>query len=144
MERDKSLAYFLLRLILGLNIAVHGIGRLIAGPAVFAASLVPMFAKTPLPPWSVHTFGICLPWAEALVGVCVLFGSASRLAYITGMLEIAALTFGATMRQDWASAGIQLTYALLYALLLAMREYNTISLDHWLQRHSRKHGSLRQ
>jgi thiosulfate dehydrogenase [quinone] large subunit len=129
--RDRSLAYFLLRFVLGLNIAVHGISRLYAGPSTFAHALVPMFSQTPLPSTAVYAFGVCLPWAEAIVGIFVLLGACSRWAYVIGLLEIAALTFGSTLRQDWESAGLQLIYALLYAILLATRDYNGLSIDGW-------------
>jgi hypothetical protein len=51
---------------------------------------------------------------------------------VFGLLLIASLTFGAALRQDWDSAGLQLIYALVYAILLASREYNLLSVDGWL------------
>lgn len=129
---DRSLAYALLRLVLGINIAMHGISRLAMGPSSFAHGLAQLFAKTPLPAWSVFAFGICLPWAEALTGVLILAGAASRVAYVLGLLEIAALTFGSSLRQDWATTAIQLGYALVYSILLATREYNRYSVDGWV------------
>ena len=129
--QDRALAYSLFRFVLGLNIAMHGTSRLYGGPSVFAQAMVQMFAHTPLPSSSVYAFGMFLPWAEAIVGLFVLFGLLSRWAYVIGLLEIAALTFGTTLRQDWESAGLQLIYALAYAILLATRERNTISLDRW-------------
>jgi len=71
-------------------------------------------------------------FAEAIIGLFALLGLASRYAYVAGALLILSLTFGSTLRQDWASAGLQLVYALLYAILLATREYNKFSLDAWL------------
>jgi thiosulfate dehydrogenase [quinone] large subunit len=128
---DRSLAYALLRLVLGVNIAFHGISRIGTGPATFAHTLLTLFARTPLPAWSVYAFGLCLPWAEALTGLLVIAGAASRVAYVLGLLQIAALTFGSALRQDWDSAGLQLIYALLYSILLAMRCYNRYSVDGW-------------
>ena len=84
-RRGPSLAFLLLRLTLGLNICMHGVSRLAAGPAAFANSLVPMFQNTALPVWSVHIFGLVLPWAETilgfllLIGFCTSVGSARRL-----------------------------------------------------------------
>ena len=52
---------------------LHGVVRWTAGLTNFAGSLVPMFQKTPLPLWSVYSFGYVLPIVEALVGV-PLFG----------------------------------------------------------------------
>ena len=129
---DRQLAYGLLRLILGMNILIHGVSRLYMGVKDFAQALVPLFAKTPLPPGAVYAYASALPIVETLIGLCVLFGFGSRYAYVFGLLLIASLTFGDALRQDWDSAGLQLIYALLYAILLASREYNVISVDGWL------------
>ena len=51
---------------IGVNLAVHGVSRLLAGPRTFATSLVTMFHATPLPGWSVLAFGLALPWVEAV------------------------------------------------------------------------------
>ena len=93
---------------------------------------VTLFAKTPLPPASVYFYAASLPFAEAIIGLFVLFGVASRYAYLAGGLLILSLTFGSTLRQDWESAGLQLIYALLYAILLATRDYNKFSVDGWM------------
>ena len=127
--RGPALAFLLLRLTLGLNICMHGVSRIAAGPATFANSLIPMFQKTPLPVWSVHVFGLALPWAEAILGFLLLLGLCTRLALVIGSLLILVLTFGTTMRQDWSTAGIQLTYAAVYAALLALDRWNDYSLD---------------
>jgi thiosulfate dehydrogenase (quinone) large subunit len=80
----------------------------------------------------VYFYAASLPFAEAIIGLFVLFGVASRYAYVAGSLVILSLTFGSTLRQDWESAGLQLIYALLYAILLATREYNKFSVDAWM------------
>ena len=129
---DLRLAYGLLRLILGVNIAVHGVSRINMGVRLFAQGLVPLFAKTPLPPGTVYAYASVLPFAEAAIGFFVLVGLESRYAYVLGLLLILSLTFGATLRQDWESAGLQLIYALTYAALLAFREYNSFSVDGWM------------
>ena len=127
--RSPALGFLALRLTLGLNICMHGVSRIAAGPAMFANSLVPMFQRTPLPAWSVHLFGISLPWAEAILGIFLLVGLCTRPALLGGSLLILVLTFGATLRQDWSTAGIQLIYAAVYAALLALDRWNDYSLD---------------
>jgi thiosulfate dehydrogenase [quinone] large subunit len=129
VQQDRRLAYTLLRAIIGVNLAVHGISRLLAGPHPFATSLVTMFHDTPLPAWSVLSFGLALPWVETALGLLILLGLATRFALIAASLTILALTFGSTLRQDWQSAGLQLIYAAIYAALLAFRQENTYSLD---------------
>ena len=134
--RGPALAFLLLRLTLGLNICMHGVSRIAAGPETFANSLVPMFQSTPLPAWSVHLFGLILPWAEAILGFLLLLGFCTRFALVTGSLLILVLMFGTTMREDWSTAGIQLIYAAVYAALLALDRWNDYSLDRRLS-HSR-------
>ena len=129
---DLLLAYGLLRLILGVNIAVHGVSRINLGVRSFAQGLVPLSASTPLSPRAVYAYATALPFTETAIGFLVFFGLESRYAYVLGLLLILSLTFGATLRQDWESAGLQLVYALTYAVLLALREYNSFSVDGWM------------
>ena len=113
---------------------MHGASRILAGVSSFADGLVAMFKQTPLPVGFVHLFGLALPWADAVVGLLVLAGAKTRLALIAGSLLILSLTFGAGLRQDWQAAGLQLTYAIVYAVLLAFRGYNLFSVDALLEK----------
>lgn len=129
LTRDGEMAYLFLRLLVGLNIAMHGIARILAGPEHFAASLLPEFQKTPLLQWSVYVFGLVLPWVEAILGLLLLAGLKTRATLVGGLLVMMALTFGTTLRQDWNAAGTQLVYGLAYAALLAYAGYNRYSMD---------------
>src|ERR1700739_1790803 len=128
-QGDIAIAYLMLRLTLGLNIFIHGVSRLAGGVSAFAGSLGPLFQKTFLPAWSVYSFGLTLPWAEALVGVLILAGLRTRAALVGGSLLMLLLTFGSCLRQDWQIAGLQLIYAAVYSALLAGHENNRYSVD---------------
>ncbi len=133
-QKDGALAYLLLRATIGINIFMHGASRILAGVSSFSDGLVVLFKQTPLPVGFVHLFGLGLPWAEAVVGLLVLAGAKTRLALIAGSLLILSLTFGVGLRQDWQAAGLQLTYAIVYAVLLAFRGYNLFAVDALLER----------
>lgn len=133
-QLDRRLAYALLRAIIGVNLAVHGVSRLLAGPHAFATSLVTMFHSTPLPAWSVMAFGLVLPWIEAALGLLILLGLATRFSLVVASLTMLALTFGSTLRQDWQIAGLQLIYAAIYTALLGFRQENAYSLDGFRRR----------
>lgn len=70
-----------------------------------------------------------LVFVEASVGLLVLLGLWTRRALIVGALTMAALVFGTALRSDWNTLAIQMLYALIYAALMATREYNEYSLD---------------
>ena len=101
LSRSVALPYAFLRIALGLNICMHGIVRWATGLRSFAESLLPIFQKTPMPPWSVYSFGYWLPIVEATVGACVLFGFQTRRALISGAVLMLVLTFGSTLLADF-------------------------------------------
>ena len=98
---DLTRAYVLLRVTLRLTICLHGVVRWIKSLNSFAESLVPLFAKTLLPPWSVFDFGYVIPILEALMGAAVLFGPQTRRALQKGSALMLALMFGSSLREYW-------------------------------------------
>ena len=128
-NRDITRAYVLLRVTLGLNIFLHGVVRWTKGLHSFAESLVPLFAKTPLPPWSVFDFGYVIPILEAIVGAAVLFGLQTRRALQAGSILMLVLMFGSSLREDWSTVGIQLTYSVVYCILIAGVRFDGFGID---------------
>ena len=126
---DITRAYVLLRVTLGLNICLHGVVRWTKGLHSFAESLVPLFAKAPLPAWGVYDFGYVLPIFEALVGAAVLFGLQTRRALLAGSILMLALMFGSSLREDWPTVGIQLTYTVVYCILIAGAQFDGFGID---------------
>ena len=112
---------------------MHGLSRL---PHLqeFADGLVKMFADTPLPAMLVRPFGLGLVFVEAAVGLLLLLGLWTQEALLVGSAVMAALVFGTALRSDWNIVAIQLLYAVIYAVLLAAREYNAYSLDALMRR----------
>jgi thiosulfate dehydrogenase (quinone) large subunit len=137
---DRRLAYALLRAVVGLNLAMHGIARMLSGAHAFAESMVKMFHAAPLPAWSVLSFGLALVWIEAGTGLLLLLGLATRWTLLAGLLTMLALTFGTTLLQQWEIAGTQLIYAAIYAALLAFRRQNAYSIDGLLGRAAGSRG----
>ncbi|MFZ0886783.1 MAG: DoxX family membrane protein [Candidatus Acidiferrales bacterium] len=130
---DRKLGYLVLRFTLGLSIFMHGLTRL---PHLqeFADGLVKMFADTPLPAMLVRPFGLGLVFVETTVGLLVLLGLWTQEALLVGSATMAALVFGTALRSDWNIVAIQLLYAVIYAVLLAAREYNAYSVDALMRR----------
>src|SRR5580700_8251357 len=127
---DGQLAYLVFRLTLGINILVHGAGRIFGpGAEAFASTTAAEFSKTPLPAGMVHAFLIVVPFAELVLGALTTLGLFTRWTLTLGGLMIAALVFGTAMRSDWNTVGVQMIYAITYYLLLVNHASNRFSLD---------------
>jgi thiosulfate dehydrogenase [quinone] large subunit len=127
---DRQLAYVVFRLTLGINILVHGAGRIFGpGAEAFATTTAAEFTKTALPAGMVHAFLVVLPFAEAVLGLLTTLGLFTRWALTLGGLMIATLIFGTAMRSDWNTVGVQMIYAITYYLLMVNRGANRFSLD---------------
>jgi protein-S-isoprenylcysteine O-methyltransferase Ste14 len=62
----------------------------------------------------------------------VILGLQTRLALIVGGLMMTALTFGTMQIENFQNAWLQLTYAVVFFVVLALRSWNVISLDRWI------------
>ena len=123
-SRDQKLAYFLLRLIAGMDFFGHGFARIFTGTHLggFAHGMVGEMAKSPLPQSLVLVTGYVVPCVELVIGVLLLAGVATRYALIAALLLMVVLMFGITMKQEWNVAEQQLFYGLVLAVLLYGRE----------------------
>jgi len=127
--KDERLGYALLRVVLGVNLLMHGVGRILMGAGEFGFKLQTQFAHSALPSWIVWGFGAVLPGIECLLGALILVGLRTRAALIGAGTLMAVLTFGSGMIQDFTAAGVQLMYAAIIAALVALVRYDGWSAD---------------
>lgn len=133
-RNDEQIAYALLRMVVGTNLMMHGVARMLAGTEKFAANLVGQFAQAPLPTWSIWGFGLMLPTLEGVLGLLLLIGLRTRAALIASSFLILVLTFGSALVQNWSAAGTQLLYALIYSLLIFLHRYDGWAVDRLMER----------
>lgn len=127
---DRRLAYAILRLTLGLNIYIHGAGRILRGVQQnFVVKFESQYATTILPVPVAHVALTMIPYLEAVIGALLFIGLWTRWALAAGALLMLALVFGTAIRQDWNALFIQMLYALIYFVLLWLRQYNCFSVD---------------
>ncbi len=126
---DAAIAYAIFRLTFGVNIGFRGIVRIANGLDNFTAGLLKQFAVTSFPLGAVNAFGHTVPLLETVVGILLILGLWTRGALIIGGLMMTALTFGTMFLQNFDLAWLQLTYAMAFFALLALRSWNLISLD---------------
>jgi thiosulfate dehydrogenase (quinone) large subunit len=128
---DYVLAFFTLRLALGVNELMHGVTRIFMGMGLtgFLAFTQNQFKDAPLPVWQVRAFATVVPICELLIGVLLLLGLWTRWALALAALLMVGIIFGTAMRGDWQIVFLQMFYSLLYALMLMWRRYDEWSLD---------------
>jgi thiosulfate dehydrogenase [quinone] large subunit len=128
-NRDQQHAYVFLRLLTGLDFFGHGFVRIFTGNHLygFAHTMATGMKDTPLPPALTLGSGYVIPCVELLVGAMLLCGVATRFALTLAGLLMFVLMFGVTLKQDWASAGTQLVYGLVLAVLFFTRAAYDVS-----------------
>jgi thiosulfate dehydrogenase (quinone) large subunit len=126
---DKSLAYALLRIALGVNFAGHGLIRIDNGVGAFAAATAEHLAKSPLPHSLTLGFSYAIPFVEAILGLTLILGVFTRVALVCGAVFMMVLTIGVTANQQWDVASQQLLYSTVFFLLLFLIEHNALALD---------------
>ena len=131
---DKSLAYALLRIALGVNFAGHGLIRIHNGVATFAQTTAEHLAKSPLPHSLTYGFSYAIPFLEAILGLTLILGVFTRIALIGGAVFMMLLTIGVSANQQWDIASQQLLYSAIFFLLLYLIEYNAFAVDNYLRR----------
>ena len=131
---DRSLAYALLRLSLGINFAGHGLIRIHNGVAAFAQTTTEHLAKPPLPSGLTYALSYAIPFIEAILGLTLILGVFTRISLATGAIFMMLLTIGVTANQQWDIAGQQLLYSVVFFFLLYLLEHNQLSLDTVLRR----------
>jgi thiosulfate dehydrogenase [quinone] large subunit len=129
----KSLAYALLRIALGVNLAGHGLIRIRNGVDAFAHTTAEHLAKSPLPHILILGFSYAIPFIEAILGLVLILGLFTRVALICGAFFMMLLTIGVTANQQWDIAAQQLLYSIIFFLLLFLIEHNAFALDNRLR-----------
>ena len=132
---DYVLAYFTLRLALGVNELIHGVTRIFTGSlSAFVDLTQTQFQNTPLPVWQVRSFATVVPIAEFAIGILLILGLWTRWALVLAAMLMVGIIFGTGMRNEWQIVFLQMFYSFLYSLLLVWRRYDAWSLDAWMSR----------
>lgn len=130
---DITLAYTLLRVIVGVNYFNHGFVRL-GNMTGFAQGMVERFQDTFLPGPLVWITGLMVTPVEFVVGILITIGWFTRSALVATLVLMVILMYGITLLQEWSTASSQLVYDLILFILLAGLGFNTASVDGYLSR----------
>jgi thiosulfate dehydrogenase [quinone] large subunit len=134
ITNDKSLAYALLRIALGVNFAGHGLIRIHNGVAAFATTTAGHLSGSPLPQGITYAFSSAIPFIEAILGLILILGVFTRIALVSGSVFMMLLTVGVTSNQQWDLASQQLIYSVVFFMLLYLLEHNSVAIDNYIFR----------
>ena len=125
---DISLAYLLLRIIVGVNYFNHGFTRLDNLPG-FANAMVESMEGAWMPDFLVRLTAYFVSPVELVFGFLLILGLFTRLSLVVTLILMVILMYGVTIVQNWSAASSQLIYNIVLFILLAGLGYNQFSLD---------------
>ena len=130
-QLDYVLAFFTLRLALGINELMHGVTRIFMGAGLsgFLAFTQNQFKDAPLPVWQVRSYATVVPICELVIGVLLILGLWTRWTLALAAVLMLGIIFGTALRGDWQIVFLQMFYSFLYSLMLMWRRYDLWSLD---------------
>lgn len=131
-SKDAQLAYLFLRVGTGVNLFMHGWTRVGSNNAAFRGWLTAIFANSGVPQFLLPLMGYVTPGVELIVGLLLIAGLATRLALSVASCLMIALIFGMCLLQKWEIVGLQMTYLLIYFVLILFLKNNLVSLDKYL------------
>jgi thiosulfate dehydrogenase [quinone] large subunit len=117
MNRNLSLGYRLLELILGLNFFLHGAVRLLGNYSGFVQSVLKGFEPTILPAFLVLPAAYLIPVAEAFIGIALISHWRPRTTLFAATGLMALLVSGTCLQQKWDVVGTQMIYVICLYLL---------------------------
>mgnify|MGYP002661589057 FL=1 len=123
-----QLAYFILRLTMGVNMFTHGVARLL-DLEKFNMWMIGQFSDTILPEFLVSLSSYMIPFAELIIGVLLILGLFTSRALLLGALLITVLVFGSGLQENWNVMSSQMIYSVFFFILSYMIELNKFSLD---------------
>lgn len=127
-QKTIELAYFILRLTMGVNMFTHGVARLL-DLEKFNMWMIGQFNDTILPEFLVSLSSYMIPFAELIIGVLLILGLFTSRALLLGALLITVLVFGSGLQENWNVMSSQMIYAIFFFILSYLIELNRFSLD---------------
>jgi thiosulfate dehydrogenase [quinone] large subunit len=124
---NAQLAFFLLRIGLGVNFFLHGLVRM-DHLVEFANGVGSGFQETMMPVTIARGYAFFIPFFELIIGALLILGIKVRAALFTGGLFMITLIAGKCIQQDWSAVGTQMVYLLVFYFLIANKQENVLAL----------------
>jgi thiosulfate dehydrogenase (quinone) large subunit len=126
---NMQLGYLIMRLMLGVNLFMHGFIRLLTDYEVWRESTYETFIGAILPLFLVKGFLYMIPPVEVVLGVFLLLGLFTRSALLGSALLFLALEIGHGVRHNFGDMHVLMHFSVYLWALLAFRKLNWLALD---------------
>ncbi|MBJ00250.1 MAG: DoxX family protein [Halobacteriovoraceae bacterium] len=121
--------YALFRAVMGMNMLIHGGGRLFGDYSGFIEKMTNMFSNTFLPEFLVKIGANLISPIEFVFGLLLLVGLKTKLSILILNFNMLMLISGVCLLQKWDLAGLQMGYVLYLFFLGKYIESNAYSVD---------------
>ena len=126
---NMQVGYLIMRLMLGLNLFMHGIIRHINGIEVWLDPMAETFVGTILPMPLVIASLYVIPTAEVILGFLLMVGLFTRSALLASVALFLVLHFGHGVRQIWSNMHLVMHYSIYFWIMFVLIRYNWLALD---------------
>ncbi|MBC75999.1 MAG: DoxX family protein [Halobacteriovoraceae bacterium] len=124
--------YALFRAVMGVNMLIHGAGRLFGDYSGFISKMSGMFDNTFIPELFVKAGAHLISPIELIFGIMLLVGFKTRLSILILNFNMLMLISGVCILQKWELAGLQMAYVLYLFFLGNFINLNKVSVDEML------------
>ena len=122
--------YFVFRLIMGMNLMIHGAVRIFGDYSDFTDRMEKMFSATIIPKFLVVLAANIISPIELIFGFLLLIGFKTKFSIIVLNSLMLLLISGVCLVQKWELASIQMGYVLYLFFLGVYIKHNRLSIDH--------------
>ena len=126
---NMQLGYLLMRLMLGVNLFLHGFIRTLTEYVVWMEATLPTFEGTVLPMFLVQIFLYLIPPVEIVLGACLLLGLFTRSALIGSAVLFLSLEIGHGVRHNFGDMHTLMHFSVYLWALLVFRRLNWLAMD---------------
>lgn len=125
---NASLAYVVLRVLVGFNFIMHPVSRFVTGHDKFVEGVTNNFSEL-MPAALVAPYAWVITIAELVLGLALIAGFYTRTALVLLAALMASLIFGMSLLQQWSTVSMQMIYVALIYLLLLRADDNRLAFD---------------
>jgi putative oxidoreductase len=125
------LAWPIVRLAVGWNLAVHGWDKVMGGPSALVSEFTHFGFRAPF------AMAVLITCIEFIGGICIMFGFFTRFFAAAAALELAYITFGVFWTNGFPSANHGYEYTLMWGAVMfaiALKGGGPWSLDRRIHR----------